>query len=161
MHTTGFFSSPNLQEVEERLREADGVGGDGDGVGEEEHQSDGAAEGGAQGARDHVVDAAGRDLRDGDSTDIKKSPQKRPQADFWKGHVCINCFKVYTASLKNGQKCKMSVELSASLAVCGDGGHGDGGEGGDHVGQGYDEEALYDAGLAHHPSQSEEQVQDA
>ena len=54
----------------------------------------------------------------------------------------------------------MSVELGPSLSVCGDGGHGEGGEGSDHVGQGYDEEALYDAGLAHHPSQSEEQVED-
>ena len=72
MHKTEFFpatelfsfgwTSPNLQEIEERLREADGVGGDGDGVGEEEHEADGAAERGAQGARDHVVDAPGSDL---------------------------------------------------------------------------------------------------
>ena len=55
----------NLQEVEEGLCEPDGVGGDRDGVGEEEHEADGAAERRAQRARDHVVDAARGDLISG------------------------------------------------------------------------------------------------
>lgn len=49
----------------------------------------------------------------------------------------------------------LSRLISSSLAVGGDGWHGEGGEEGDHVGEGDDEEALQDPGLAHHPSKSE------
>ena len=63
MQTKKVCRSSYLQEVEQRLREADGVGGDRDGVGEEEHEADGAAQRGAQRARYHVVHAAGRDLK--------------------------------------------------------------------------------------------------
>ena len=74
----------HLQKVEEWLREADGVGGDRDGVGEEEHEADGAAQRRAQRARYHVVHAAGRDL-------------KRPE-EFWNetevGRIQYGCFNL-------------------------------------------------------------------
>jgi len=49
------------EQVLQRLAEAHDVHGDGDRVGQREHEADGAAESWAQGPRNHVVDASRAD----------------------------------------------------------------------------------------------------